>query len=42
MSRRGTCRDNGGTETLSGSPKVERLRGELFPTLHAAKDAVLD
>jgi putative transposase len=42
MSRRGNCWDNAVTETLFGSLKVERLHGEQFPTLRAAKDAVLD
>jgi transposase InsO family protein len=42
MSRRGNCWDNAVTETLFGSLKVERLHGEPFPTIRAAKDAVLD
>ncbi len=42
MSRRGNCWDNAVTETLFGSLKVERLHGEQFPTLRAAKDEVLD
>lgn len=41
MSRRGNCWDNAVTETLFGSLKVERLHGERFPAIRAAKDEVL-
>ena len=42
MSRRGNCWDNAVTETLFGSLKVEPLHEEQFPTIRAAKDALLD
>ena len=41
MSRRANCWDNAVTETLFGSLKVERLHGETFVTVRAAKDAVM-
>ncbi len=41
MSRKANCWDNAVTETLFGSLKVERLHGEKFLTLRAAKDAVM-
>ena len=41
MSRRANCWDNAVTETLFGSLKVERLHGEKFITVRAAKDAVI-
>jgi putative transposase len=41
MSRRANCWDNSVTETLFGSLKVERLHGEKFITVRAAKDAVI-
>ncbi len=41
MSRRANCRDNAVTETLFRSLKVERLHGEKFITVRAAKDAVI-
>ena len=41
MSRKGNCWDNAVTETLFGSPKVERLHGERFTSIRQAKDAVL-
>jgi putative transposase len=41
MSRKGNCWDNAVTETLFGSLKVERLHGEKFLTVRAAKDAVM-
>ena len=42
MSRRANCWDNAVTETLFGSLKVERLHGETFLTVRAAKDAVMN
>jgi putative transposase len=42
MSRKGNCWDNAVTETLFGSLKVERLHGEKFMTVRAAKDAVMN
>lgn len=42
MSRRANCWDNSVTETLFGSLKVERLHGEKFITVRAAKDAVMN
>jgi len=42
MSRKANCWDNAVTETLFGSLKVERLHGEKFLTLRAAKDAVMN
>ena len=41
MSRKANCWDNAVTETLFGSLKVERLQGERFITVRAAKDAVI-
>ena len=41
MSRKGNCWDNAVSEMLFGSLKVERLHGEQFPTIRAAKDEVL-
>jgi transposase InsO family protein len=41
MSRKGNCWDNACPETLFGSLKVERLHGERFETIRAAKDAVI-
>jgi transposase InsO family protein len=41
MSRRANCWDNAVTETLFGSLKVERLHGEKFITVRAAKDEVI-
>ena len=42
MSRRANCWDNAVTETLFGSLKVERLHGQTFISVRAAKDAVID
>jgi putative transposase len=42
MSRKANCWDNAVTETLFGSLKVERLHGETFMTVRAAKDAVMN
>jgi putative transposase len=42
MSRKANCWDNAVTETLFGSLKVERLHGEKFMTVRAAKDAVIN
>jgi len=42
MSRKANCWDNAVTETLFGSLKVERLHGESFITVRAAKDAVIN
>jgi len=41
MSRKGDCWDNACSETLFGSLKVERLHGERFETIRAAKDEVM-
>jgi putative transposase len=41
MSRKGDCCDNGCSETLFGSLKVERLHGQRFQTIRAAKDETL-
>jgi transposase InsO family protein len=41
MSRKANCWDNACAETLFGSLKVERLHGERFETIRAAKDAVI-
>jgi transposase InsO family protein len=41
MSRKGNCWDNACSETLFGSLKVERLHGEQFETIRAAKDAII-
>ena len=41
MSRKGNCWDNACAETLFGSLKVERLYGQRFETIRAAKDAVI-
>ena len=42
MSRRSDCWDNAVTETLFGSPKVERLHGMRFGTRGEVKDEVMD
>jgi putative transposase len=42
MSRKANCWDNAVTETLFGSLKVERLHGERFIIVRAAKDAVIN
>lgn len=42
MSRKGNCWDNAVTETVFGSPKVERLHGMRFETRRRAKDEVID
>ena len=42
MSRKANCWDNAVTETLFGSLKVERLHGERFISVRAAKDAVMN
>ena len=42
MSRKANCWDNAVSETLFGSLKVERLHGEKFITVRAAKDAVMN
>ena len=42
MSRKGGCWDNGVTETLFGSLKVERLHDMRLPSRRRAKDEVLD
>ena len=42
MSRRANCWDNACSETLFGSLKVERLHGQRFHTVRAAKDEVID
>jgi len=42
MSGKANCWDNAVTETLFGSLKVERLHGERFMTVRAAKDAVMN
>jgi putative transposase len=41
MSRKGNCWDNACSETLFGSLKVERLHGERFESIRAAKDATI-
>jgi putative transposase len=41
MSRKGNCWDNACSETLFASLKVERLHGERFETIRAARDAVI-
>ena len=41
MSCKGNCRDNACSETLFGSLKVERLHGQRFRTIRAAKDEVI-
>ena len=41
MSRRANCWDNGCSETLFGSLKVERLHGQRFVTQRQAKDEVI-
>ena len=41
MSRNGNCWDNACAETLFGSLKVERLHGERFRTIRAAKDETI-
>jgi putative transposase len=41
MSRKGNCWDNACSETLFGSLKVERLHGQCFETIRAAKDETI-
>jgi transposase InsO family protein len=41
MSSKGNCWDNACSETLFGSLKVERLHGQRFETIRAAKDATI-
>ena len=41
MSRKGNCWDNACSETLFGSLKVERLHGQPFRTIRAAKDETI-
>jgi transposase InsO family protein len=41
MSRKGNCWDNACSESLFGSLKVERLHGERFETIRAAKDEII-
>jgi transposase InsO family protein len=41
MSRKGNCWDNACSETLFGSLKVERLHGERFRSIRAAKDETI-
>ena len=41
MSRKGNCWDNACSETLFGSLKVERLHGQRFETIRAAKDETI-
>ena len=41
MSRKANCWDNACSETLFGSLKVERLHGEKFQTIRAAKDETI-
>jgi len=41
MSRRGDCWQNACSETVFGSLKVERLRGQVFATRRQAKDEVI-
>jgi putative transposase len=41
MSRKGNCWDNACSETLFGSLKVERLHGQRFATIRAAKDETI-
>jgi putative transposase len=41
MSRKGNCWDNASSETLFGSLKVERLHGQRFETIRAAKDETI-
>jgi putative transposase len=41
MSRKGNCWDNACSETLFGSLKVERLHGQHFETIRAAKDETI-
>jgi len=41
MSRKGNCWDNACSETLFSSLKVERLYGQRFQTIRAAKDEVI-
>jgi putative transposase len=42
MSRRGNCHDNAPTESLFGSLKTERVRGERFETQAEARAALFD
>jgi putative transposase len=41
MCRKGNCWDNACSETLFGSLKVERLHGQRFETIRAAKDETI-
>ena len=41
MGRKGNCWDNGCSETLFGSLKVERLHGERFETIREANDETI-
>jgi transposase InsO family protein len=41
MSRKGNCWDNACSETLFASLKVERLHGQRFHTIRAAKDEII-
>ena len=41
MSRKGNCWDNACSETLFGSLKVERLHGQRFESIRAAKDETI-
>ena len=41
ISRRGECWHNACSETVFGSLKVERLRGQVFATRRQAKDEVI-
>ena len=41
MSRKGNCWDNACSETLFRSLQVERLHGQRFQTIRAAKDEVI-
>jgi putative transposase len=41
MSRKGNCWDNACSETLFASLKVERLHGQRFETIRAAKDETI-
>jgi len=41
MSRKGNCWDNACSETLFASLKVERLHGQRFESIRAAKDETI-
>jgi transposase InsO family protein len=41
ISRRGDCWQNACSETVFGSLKAERLRGQVFATRRQAKDEVI-